>query len=260
MKLKIAGCSGTSVRETFLTTFCVNDVVLLDAGAATSGLTLPEQARITDVFLSHPHLDHVGDLLFLADNLVELICQDHCDTVMINGTAPVLDAVRTHLLNNTVWPDFTAIPPQCPVLRLEPMAFGEARTVQGLAVTALPVNHGPGACGFVLREMETGASLAYTGDTGVCAAWWEALDALETPIENVIVECSFPNSLEGLAHASRHLTPALLAAEVARLSHRPRLFISHMKHTFAGRIIKELQAALEGWDLHFLRQGGVLHL
>ena len=179
---------------------------------------------------------------------------------MVHCTQPVLEAVQSHLFNNKVWPDFTAIPAKRPVLAFSPMEFGETRIVQGLAITALAVNHGPGACGYVLREVNTGASLAYTGDTGQCETWWAALNAMDMPVENLIVECSFPNAMEELAHMSNHLTPALLAVEVGTLTYRPRVFVTHMKHTFAGRIIKELQAVLDGWDLHFLRQGGVLHL
>lgn len=70
MRLKVLGSSGASMPGCNTTSFLINHTILLDAGTVTSILTLQEQIMIKNIFITHTHLDHVKDLLFLADNLI----------------------------------------------------------------------------------------------------------------------------------------------------------------------------------------------
>ena len=76
MKLRVLGCSGSDLPGHHLTSFLINERILLDAGSVTSTLGLDEQAAITDICVTHPHLDHIKDILFLADNLIEFFGQN----------------------------------------------------------------------------------------------------------------------------------------------------------------------------------------
>src|SRR5512133_1953524 len=145
MKVKILGCSGSETIGHMPPGFLVNDVMMLDAGTITAALSLEAQCRITDILISHTHLDHIKSILFLADNIIGRIKKP----VNIRAIPKVIDAIRDHLMNNLIWPDFTRIPtPQNPVLTYAPMEVGRTITAAGLKVRAIPMNHPVPAVGF----------------------------------------------------------------------------------------------------------------
>ena len=257
MKLRVLGCSGSDLPGHHLTAFLINDHILLDAGSVTSSLSLAEQSQITDIFVTHAHLDHIKDILFLADNLIEFFDQNDRPPVNIRGLPEVLEAISTHLLNDTIWPDFTVIPVKSPVLTYMPLPARTPVTIGGLTVTSCPVNHAKHASGFVLTGEKPGETLAYTGDTGPNAEWWEFMARLATPVKHLITEASFPNHLEDLAMVSKHLTPKLLQQELNKLPYKPKVFIYHMKSPFSEQIQEELQEALDGYSYHLLRESEI---
>src|SRR5574340_1313237 len=159
MKVKVLGCSGSEAIGHNPPGFLVNDTVMLDAGTITSALTIEQQSRITDVFISHTHLDHIKSLLFLADNIIGRIKKP----VKIRSIPRVLDAIRKHLMNELIWPDFTRIPtPRNPVLAYSPFAALKPIRVSGLSVKAVPMNHPGPAVGFLVSDGKT--SFIYTAD------------------------------------------------------------------------------------------------
>ena len=70
MKVKVLGCSGSEGIGHNTPGFLVNDTVMLDAGTISAALSLGAQTKITDIMISHPHLDHLKGMLFLADNVI----------------------------------------------------------------------------------------------------------------------------------------------------------------------------------------------
>ncbi|WP_428559976.1 MAG: MBL fold metallo-hydrolase [Solidesulfovibrio sp. DCME] len=254
MNLRVLGCSGSDLPGHNLTSFLVNDTVLLDAGTVTSAIDLAAQARIEHIFVSHAHLDHIKDILFLADNLIEFFAAKSRPPLAIHGLPDVLDAIANHLLNDTIWPDFTVIPQNSPILTYAPMVPGEPVVLGELTVAAFAVNHAKAASGFVLWEDGGDRNLAYTGDTGPCDDCWRFLDGLPFPLAHLITEASFPSSLEALAMASRHLTPKLLRRELEKLQTRPEILIYHMKAPFAAQIQDELEHELAGFTYRLLRE------
>jgi cAMP phosphodiesterase len=254
MNLRVLGCSGSDLPGHHLTSFCINQTILLDAGTITAALALEEQAAITDIFVSHPHLDHIKDILFLADNLIEFFANGSRPPVNICGLPMVIEAIAEHLLNDTIWPDFTVIPKHSPVLTYQSLTPGDPYRTGGLTVAPFPVNHACCASGFVLWGEKPGENLAYTGDTGPQEEFWKSLAALDFPVKNLITEASFPNSMEELALASKHLTPKLLRRELEKLPYRPKIFIYHMKSPFSTQIQEELQQELAGFVYHLMRE------
>lgn len=259
MLLKVLGCSGSDLPGHHLTSFLVNDTILLDAGSVTSSLDLSQQSKITDIFVTHAHLDHIKDILFLADNLIEFFAGTQRPPVRIHGLADVLHSIAEHLLNDTIWPDFTVIPQNAPVLAYQPLAPGEAIQVAGLNVLTCPVNHARAASGYVLYSDAGRHNVAYTGDTGPNGPWWDFLNSLPFPLTNLITEASFPNSMEALAETSKHLTPRLLRAELERLHVRPKIHIYHMKSPFSAQIQEELQRDLAGYTYHLMSEKETFH-
>ena len=254
MKLRVLGCSGSDLPGHHLTSFLINEHILLDAGSVTSHLSLDEQVHITDIFVTHPHLDHIKDILFLADNLIEFVGQHGRPPVNIRGLPEVLDAISTHLLNDTIWPDFTVIPANSPVLTYVPMPPRAPVVVGGLTFANCPVNHAKFASGYVMWGTGENEMLAYTGDTGPSPEWWSYLASLPVRMKHVITEASFPNHMEELAIISRHLTPKLLRRELERLPYRPKVFIFHMKSPFSEQIQEELHLAMDGYSYHLMRE------
>ncbi|RLE24517.1 MAG: 3',5'-cyclic-nucleotide phosphodiesterase, partial [Acidobacteria bacterium] len=68
MKIKAVGTSGGKTIRNLLTTFLVDNTLALDCGSVCTGLTLSQQLEIKDVFVSHVHMDHIGELPLLVDN------------------------------------------------------------------------------------------------------------------------------------------------------------------------------------------------
>lgn len=236
MKVKILGCSGSETMGHNPPGFLVNDVMMLDAGTITSALTVDAQSRITDILISHTHIDHIKSVLFLADNIVGRVKKP----VNIRATAEVIDAIRRHLMNDIIWPDFTVIPTaKNPVMKYVPMKVGKPVSVAGLTVKAIPMNHPVPAVGFLVSD--TDSSFIYSADTGPNELLWKEAAKVKN-LKGIIVDTSFPNFLDGLANVSGHFTPAQLHRDLtsARVGNDVPIYIYHIKPVHHARVIKEL--------------------
>ena len=258
MKLKVFGCSGSKLPGHELTSFLINRHILLDAGSVAGALEIEDQAKITDVLITHAHLDHTKDILFLADNLIEFVAQEKHEPLKIRGAEQVLESISRYLLNDVIWPDFTVLPHENPVLAFEPLAPGEPQGLGDLSVIAFPVKHATCAFGYVIYGQNPAEHVAVTGDTGHDGGWTEFINNMPFPITNLIVETSFPNELEDIAKVSRHMTPKLLRKKLDKLKIKPKLYITHIKAVFAARIQEQLQTELAGYTYHLLRKGDLL--
>ncbi len=237
MKVKILGCSGSEAIGHNPPGFLVNDVMMLDAGTITAALTIEAQSRITDVLISHTHLDHIKSLLFLADNIIGRIKKP----VNIRAIPRVLDAIKKHLMNDIIWPDFTKIPnAKNPVLTYAPMPIGKTVNIAGLKVKTIPMNHPVPAVGFLVSDGKT--SFLYTADTGPNEGIWKEA-ARAKNLNAIIVDTSFPNSLDTIATLSGHFTPAQLHADLerARIGRDVPVYIYHVKPVHKKRVIAELR-------------------
>jgi 3',5'-cyclic-nucleotide phosphodiesterase len=91
--------------------------------------------------------------------------------------------------------------------------------------------------------------VAFAADTGPTELLWSHL-ADRTNVRAVFLECSFPESLERLATACGHLSPATFATQVARLPRGVRTLVVHRKAAHTATIAAELAArALPGVEL-----------
>lgn len=238
MKVKILGCSGSEAIGHNPPGFLVNDVMMLDAGTITGALTIDAQSKITDVLISHTHLDHIKSLLFLADNVIGRIKQP----VNIRAIPKVIDAIKKHLMNNIIWPDFTKIPTaQHPVLAYKPIPAGKPVNIAGLRIKAIPMNHPVPAVGFLVSDANS--SILYSADTGPNELLWKEA-AKAKNLKAIIVDTSFPNSLDTIADLSGHFTPAQLHQDLtrARVSADIPIYIYHIKPVFKKKVISELRA------------------
>ena len=257
MKVKILGCSGSETIGHMPPGFLVNDVLMLDAGTITAALSIKAQSNITDILISHTHLDHIKSLMFLADNIIGRIKKP----VNIRAIPKVIDAIRKHLMNDLIWPDFTKIPtvqnPKSPVLAYKPVLAGKTTTVAGLKVKAIPMNHPVPAVGFLVSDGKT--SLLYTADTGPNEGIWQEA-AKAKNLNAIIVDTSFPNSLDFIADASGHFTPAQLHHDLtkAKVDFNIPIYIYHIKPVYKQKVISELKA-LGRKNVKILQEGKTYH-
>jgi cAMP phosphodiesterase len=222
----------------------VDDTVAFDSGGLVSQLTLPEQAAIDHVLLTHAHLDHTGELAFLVDNIVTV----RVTPLKIWAPGPVLDMVRQHLFNNQLWPDFSRISIDGhPVVEFASLDTAESLALGGLKIRWAKTSHAVYSVGYLVESV-AGAFL-YTGDTGPTEAIWE-LAATAPSLRAVFVETAFPNRLQSLALAAGHLTPALLDGELKKLSDPDvAINVMHVKPFYYDEISRELQAISRPWRI-----------
>lgn len=251
MQLRVLGCSGAEFPGYNPSAFLIDDSLLLDAGTTGAVLTEQEQLQIRNILITHPHLDHIRGIALLADNLA---LKGVKETVHLVSTGEVIAAIRAHLLNGVIWPDFTTIPsPQNPILSCREILPEQEFTVDDFSVTAVPVHHTVPAVAY--RITKDGRTLLYTGDTGPTERIWEMAGDLTA----LVVEVSFPDSMQELAIMTGHLTPLLLKKELAKLRKLPaRVLVTHLKPQYFDAIKGELDSSVPGVEL--LRDGGVYEL
>lgn len=244
MRIKVLGCYGGQLQGFRLPSFLVNDSILLDAGSPTEALSLEEQHRIRHICLSHTHLDHIKDIAFLADNrALKLLTGSSANPdITIHSLKESNQALREHLLNNHIWPDFTMIPnQQHATLKLSDVKAEVPFNTDGVRVTAIPVTHPVPCIGFLLEQDDM--QVIYTGDTGYTDRIWEIANA-QPNLKAVIMDCSFPNALQDLAYVSGHLTPNGVLQELQKFDAvgRVPVYLYHMKPETLNVMTAEVEA------------------
>jgi ribonuclease BN (tRNA processing enzyme) len=251
MKIRVLGAFGGEGLGHRPSAFLVNDKILLDAGSVTGALTVPEQLAIEHALVSHSHLDHLAGLVYLTETLG--FCEEGA-AVTISGVDAVVNAVRSGVFNNVLWPDFTKIPhADVPVVKYRTLIADVEQRVGDVWVTPVAVNHTVPTTGFILHDGSTG--LIYSADTGPTEALWDAARSVQG-IRAVILECAFPNRLGPLAEVAKHLTPALIRRELDKLPPSIPVWIFHVKPQFHEEVADEL-AAIEGGRISILEQNRV---
>lgn len=236
MKLKVLGSSGAELEGHNLPAFLLDGCLLLDAGTISTALNETEQRKIEHILITHPHLDHIKGIPFLADN-ISLRNNGHNVTVL--GSSHSNNALKNSLLNNLLWPDFTKIPnARAPVLKLKTIKPGKNLEIGEYRIRACKVNHSVPALGFIVED-KNGKRLLYSGDTGPTEEIWKCAKTINC----AIIEVSFPNRLRGFAFKTGHLTPALLLKEIKKIEIPPeKILVTHPKAQYLKDIKKEINA------------------
>jgi cAMP phosphodiesterase len=252
MRLTVLGCSGGFGAGLRSTALLVDHDVLIDAGTGVGDLGLEDMARIDHVFLTHSHLDHICSIPLLADTVGPL----RGKPLVVHALAETIDALRRHLFNGVLWPDFTRLPSrEAPYLRLEAIAPGQSIALAGRRFAALPAAHAVPAVGYWLDS--GAASLVYSGDTGPNPALWEAVNAIAN-LQHVIIETAFCDREAALALLARHLCPRLLARELAQLARPARIHITHLKPADSDITMREIAQVAGRYHPQMLRHGQVI--
>jgi len=239
MQIKILGCSGGIGGDLRTTSILVDRDVLIDAGSGVGDLSMDELLAIDHIFITHSHLDHIAFIPLLLDTVLGI----RTEPVTLHATHETLTALRTHIFNWAIWPDFNAIPSNSrPFLLYNELKPGETLHIGNRKFTPLPVNHVVPAVGYHVEGAQH--SLVYTGDTTVCDALWQAVNKIRN-LKYIVIETAFSNSELALAKLSKHLCPMMLKNELAKLdlsrfSEAPEVYITHLKPGEGGIIMQEI--------------------
>jgi ribonuclease BN (tRNA processing enzyme) len=220
-----------------LTSFLVNDKVVIDGGSIGFSLAPSEQIGIRHFVVTHTHADHIASLpIMIADLYTFLV-----EPMVVYGVAEVVADLKAHVFNNRIWPDFTKIPlpdGSGPTLELVTIQEDEPFETQGLKITPVRVNHPVICTGLLVEDGET--SVVFTSDTYKTDRIWEAANRL-TNLRAIFVDVSFPSTEEPLAERSGHLTPRSLSEELAeKVNGDPVVYAVHIKPFFRSAVVDEL--------------------
>jgi ribonuclease BN (tRNA processing enzyme) len=247
MKLRVLGCSGGIGGNLSTTSFLLNDDILLDCGTGIGNLSLAEMKKIRAIFFTHSHLDHIAGLPLLVDSIFDSL-QDHA--LQVYGSKETISALKTHVFNNIIWPDFTLIPTEdSAVLNFNVLDTGKQYHQEGCTLEMIPVNHVVPTVGYRI-ECEHG-SLAFSADTTTNDSFWARLNEYQS-LDYLLVECAFSNNEMEICRLARHYCPEMLGADINKLKHKPVVYISHLKPGSEDVIMSECKQAIQGFEMHRL--------
>ena len=164
----------------------------------------------------------------------------------VHALPHTLAALRQHIFNDLIWPDFSRLPSaESPLVTFHPLEVGAVRHVHGRAIEALPAEHSIPAIGYAVRGPQAGGRWwVFSGDTGPNPAFWQRINQL--PVHSLVIETAFSNGERELAHLARHLSPAVLADELDHIDtsqplphlHHPHQTGRDRKHHARNRAIR----------------------
>jgi len=268
MQVRVLGCSGAIAKDCRTTSFLVDSDLLVDAGTGVGDLTLDEMAAIDDVVLTHSHLDHVAALPLMLD----AVASRRSRPLRVHALRATIEALRAHVFNNVIWPDFASIPSrEAPFVCFHDLVIGQqlqlgTGTLKHIEV--LPAVHTVPACGFAVRSAQGGPHWIFSGDTERNAPFWDRVNQLDVGM--LVIETAFSNREKALAQRSLHLSPATLAGELAQIAAGKDfpIYITHTKPAETGEIMSQIEEltkgscadGTKGWDIRWLQAAGTFEL
>jgi ribonuclease BN (tRNA processing enzyme) len=236
MRVRVLGCSGAIAKGCRTTSFLVDGDLLVDAGTGVGDLTLEEMAGIGHVLLTHSHLDHVAALPLMIDSIASQLTRPVC----IHALPGTIQALKAHVFNNVIWPDFSRIPtPDKPFITFSEIQVGQVLEIGAKRIEVLPAVHTVPAVGYAISS--GGGAWVFTGDTERNPAFWRRLN--EIKVAALVIETAFSNREKDLARRSLHLSPGTLAGELDRIDKGKSfpIFITHTKPAETDLIMAEIQ-------------------
>lgn len=223
--------------EQRLTCFLIDDSVTVDAGSIALALSDAQRQSVRDIIVTHPHMDHIASLPIFIDDLFATLEEP----IRVHATAEVINMLERDIFNWTVYPRFSELTNEHgPVMKYVAFRPNVEFQVAHLRVTAVSVNHIVPTVGLVVTDGK--ATVAFSSDTAETEDLWTLIN--RTPrLDALLIEASFPNSMNELAEVSRHFTPATLDRELRKLTHQDLDILTvHLKPAYRETIIKELDA------------------
>ena len=254
--ITILGTNGTKGLKGGTSSFYIDCKNVIDAGNLLIPLGV-KSAEIESIWLTHSHLDHIIDIAYILDSYFS----ERKKPLVLRGLASTLEAVKTHFLNDIIWPDFSKIPlgkEDGMAIEYQPLEIGSLFTLEsGCTIEAIKTDHTVPSCGYVLTEADS--AVLISADTF-------SLDGVanyvnkHSEVKTMVLECSFPTNMEHLAKVSKHLTPKILFETLHKLENRGiLLYINHIKPLYKNIIIEEISLYKGSWEVEILEDGDKIH-
>ncbi len=219
-----------------LTSFLIDDRLAIDGGSLGFALVPEKMGSIRHIIVTHAHADHTASLpIYVAEAFNVLN-----DPILIYGSADVISALKKHVFNDDVWPDFARIQltnGAGPTIEFRELHARETVNIAGIDVTPIPVNHLVPTFGLMVQNAS--AAVLFTSDTYSTDEIWKTARENEH-LKAVFVDVSFPNEMGELAEASKHLTPQLLADDLRKLDRAVEVYAVHIKPTHRDEVIRQV--------------------
>lgn len=263
MQLRVLGCSGGIAPGNGTTSFLVDQDLLIDAGSGLERLTHDELAEIRHIVLTHSHLDHICHLPFLLNNLIGEF--DH--TVHVYGLEHTINALKDHVFNNVLWPDFTQLPTvENPCVKLHTITLGKAIDLVDChlplpqcdrQVTPIAVAHSVPTVGYHVSDPS--GSFAFSGDSSSNEGFWHALNQLPA-VGALIVDNQYLQSEQAISELAKHYYAAALREDLLKLNYQPPIYLTHLPPYKKQHVLKEASQVLADWQPQALEAGTLLNL
>lgn len=241
MRVHVLGCSGAIARGCRTTSFLLDGDVLIDAGTGVGDLDLDQMAGIDHVLLTHSHLDHVASLPLMLDAVASRRIAQGKGPVQVHALPETIAALKAHVFNDIIWPDFAVIPhADAPLLRFVTFAVGQTLSVAGKSIEVLPAVHTVPAVGFAVQGDR--GHWVFSGDTERNPGFWARVNQL--PVAMLVIETAFSDRERHVAQRSLHLAPHVLADELDHIdTTRARfpIYITHTKPAETTLIMEEIR-------------------
>lgn len=232
MIFKILGCSGGKYRNFGPTAFQLNEKILIDVGTVMRKLDMRDICNLDSLLLTHMHFDHIADLPFLLQSIVE----EKDGVFTVYSSEDTKTAVFTHIFNFSIWPDLFELSDK---LEWKVFKHLEEFNVSGYKVTSIPVNHTVPTNGFIFDDGDS--SLGFTADTYITDIFWEECNRKEN-LKALIIDVSFPTGCEDRAKLTKHLTVKLLLEEIKKLEKdNVEIYITHIKPADRAEVIQNIK-------------------
>ena len=238
MQVKIIGGHGGVTKNYHATSYLIDESLLIDAGSVASGLDIQAQLKIDHILLSHAHLDHTKDLAFICDNCFglkgkpfEVYCHKNVQT-----------AVKDHIFNDTIWPDFSVLPTkENPTIHFNSIEPEKILNLGEYKVTPVHVNHpvfeNKEGYGFIIEKGDK--AILFTQDTAATDRIWEIGKEYKN-LKAIFTEVSFPNHLQNVADISYHHSPATIKEELLKMPKDVPVYLGHLKPNYQEQLIQEI--------------------
>jgi len=251
MRLEVLGCSGGVGLGSDTTSFLVDDDLLIDAGTGVSRLSLDSSLEVKTVVLTHSHLDHISHLPFLLNNTIGKTTQP----LHIYGLEETIEALKQHIFNNVIWPDFSKLPSaECPSLVFHTFSVGDVLSINDKIITVLPAEHTVPAVGFHVEK--AGSCFAFSGDTAKNESFWTALNLL-SPVEMLIVDNQYLASEKEISRKAKHYYAASLKQDYLLLNYPTKLYLTHLPPNAREEVFTEAVKIFSPQKIYALSEGKV---
>ena len=253
MRIRILGCSGGIGAGSRTSAMLIDNDVLLDAGTGLGDLSLEDLHSIRHVFLTHAHLDHIAGLPMLVDLIFE---EEFEVPVNVYARQETLNALKAHLFNDVIWPDFSKIPDQDnPMLRYVVCNPGDTVSIDHRDFHAVDVLHSVPSLGYTVKN--SGGIFAVSGDTKTNQTLWPVLNACDD-LKVLVIEVSFSDEHEELATTAGHYCPSTMCRDLELLNHNPDIWLTGMKPGQEDIILGQVAAAVPDKNVRMLSIGTII--